>query len=482
MKSNSIPFAIVVLTGCFNVGVSAQQIATPTPAAKPLISAGLLNDYLRDLTPALTNWDIGGQVRARFESKSGFAVPGAGANAVDFSQLTPDNNYWLLREKLHVGWKPTSWLNLYGEGRNSVSYDDKRRPEPEEDVIDLNQAYFVLGNAKEFPITAKVGRQELSYGDERLVGAFDWNNIGRVFDAVKLRYENDTLWVDAFTSRVVLANDGVFNVDNDYDWFSGLYASTRTIIPKQETQLYFLARNTSPQSPTATTGSPQAGGPTARDIYTTGLRFKSLPGQFGGWDYDAELAGQFGSFYSTTLTNDLDHLAFAAHAAGGYTWKDTSWSPRLGLEYNYASGDNSPTDGDHGTFENLFPTNHKFYGYMDFVSWQNIHNVRFTSAVKPVKGLTVTLDYHLFWLAETSDYFYAVNGSARTTGGYGITPNNGSFAGSEIDLVATYVFKNWLNVQAGYGHFFRGDYVKESLTASGSQDANWFYGQLTLNF
>ncbi|MFO1512444.1 MAG: alginate export family protein [Verrucomicrobiota bacterium] len=482
MKSNSIPVAIVVLAGFFNTDVSAQPIATPAPATTPPISAGLLNDYLRNLTPALTNWDFGGQVRARFESKSGFAVPGAGANAVDFSLLTPDNNYWLLREKLHLGWKPTSWLVLFAEGRNSASYNDKRTPEPEEDSTDLNQAYLVVGNAKEFPITAKVGRQELIYGDERLVGASDWNNLGRVFDAAKLRYENDAFWVDAFASRVVLANDGVFNVDNDYDWFSGLYASTRTIIPKQETQLYFLARNTGAQSPTATTGSPQAGGPTARDIYTAGFRIKSLPGQFGGWDYDAECAGQFGDFYDATLTNDLNHLAFAAHAGGGYTWTEAMGTPRLGLEYNFASGDSNPTDGKHGTFENLFPTNHKFYGYMDFFSWQNLHNVRFTSALKPVKGLTVTLDYHLFWLANTEDFFYTVNGAARRTGGYGINANNGNFAGSEVDLVATYTVKNWANVQAGYGHFFRGDYVKESLVASGSQDANWFYAQVALNF
>jgi hypothetical protein len=482
MNANSIRAALALLATISDVSLFAQQPTPPAPVAKAAASAGVLNDFFRDHQPAFTNWDIGGQVRARFESKSGFAVPGAGANAVDFSQLTPDNNYWLLREKIHLGWKPTSWLNLYGEARDSSSYDDKRTPEPEEDSIDLNQAYLVLGNAKQFPITAKVGRQELSYGDERLVGAFDWNNLGRVFDAAKVRYENDTFWVDAFASRVVLADDNNFNVANDYDWFSGLYASTRTIIPKQETQLYFLARNTSAQSPTATTGSPQAGGPTARDIYTAGFRVKSLPGQFGGWDYDAECAGQFGSFYDATLTNDLNHLAFAAHAGGGYTWTETIGKPRLGLEYNFASGDDNPTDGDHETFENLFPTNHKFYGYMDFVSWQNLHNVRFTSSVKPVKNLTITLDYHLFWLANTEDYFYAVNGAARRTGGYGINSNNGNFAGSEIDLVATYTVKNWASVQAGYGHFFRGDYVKESLTATGSQDADWLYAQVTLNF
>jgi Alginate export len=295
-----------------------------------------------------------------------------------------------------------------------------------------------------------------------------------------LRFENDTLWVDAFVSRVVLVNDHHFNVANDYDWFSGVYASTRTLVPKQETQLYLLARNTDAKSPTATTGRPQAGGPPARDIYTLGLRVKSLPGEFAGWDYDAELAGQFGNFYDPGLASRLGHEAFAAHIAGGYTCPHASWSPRLGLEYNYASGDSNPADGTHETFENLFPTNHKFYGYMDFASWQNLHNVRLTASAKPVKGLTVTLDYHLFWLADTADFFYAVSGVARSTGGYGRNPANDSFAGSELDCVASYVIKPWATAQAGYGHFFRGGYVKDSLAAS--QDADWFYLQAIINF
>ena len=442
----------------------------------------MINDLLRAQEPALTNWDIGGQIRARFESKSGFAVPGAGANAVDFSRATPNNNYLLMREKIHVGWKPSPWLSFFAEGRDSSTYKDKRAPEPEEDVIDLHQAWIGLGDAKQFPLTAKVGRQELNYGDERLIGAFDWNNLGRVFDAAKLRFENPDVWVDGFASRVVLANDGQFNVPNDYDWFSGGYASTRTLLPWQETQLYLLARNTAAGSPTATTGSPQAGGPAKRDIYTPGLRVKSLPGKFAGWDYDAELAGQWGNFYDTTLLRTLDHQAFAAHVGGGYTWTKPVSTPHVGLEYNYASGDGNSTDGNHGTFENLFPTNHKFYGYMDFVSWQNIHNPRVSASVKPIKGLTVTGDYHLFWLADTADNFYSVAGAPRRTGGYGINAANSSFVGSEIDLIATYAVKQWAVLQGGYGHFFRGDYVKQSLAATGSKDADWLYIQAVLNF
>ena len=119
---------------------------------------------------------------------------------------------------------------------------------------------------------------------------------------------------------------------------------------------------------------------------------------------------------------------------------------------------------------------------MDFVSWQNIHNVRFTASAKPIKGLTLTTDYHLFWLADTSDYFYTVSGSPRKTGGYGIKPANDSFVGSELDIVASYQVKSFVVAQLGYGHFFIGDYVKQSLTATGSQDADWIYAQLAFNF
>jgi len=48
--------------------------------------------------------------------------------------------------------------------------------------------------------------------------------------------------------------------------------------------------------------------------------------------------------------------------------------------YEIKRGGN-PRDGKHQTFENLFPTNHKLYGYMDFVGWRNIHNPRLSAAI-----------------------------------------------------------------------------------------------------
>lgn len=467
----------------------ALASGTTTSSSGPKFSTSstsLVNQWLREQSAAARVWDLGGQFRVRFEHREHYAASGI-PGAVDFRDVggNSDNTYLLLREKIHLGYAPRSWFSGFAEARDSSSQGDDRRPSPDTDTFDLHQAYVVLGNAGQFPVSAKVGRQEMIYGDERLIGVSDWSNTQRVFDAAKLRFENKNVWVDGFIGRVVLVDDNNFNVANDYDFFSGVYASTRTLVPKQETQLYFLARNASTASPSAIgTGLPASlTGASPRNIYTIGARIKSLPGQLGGWDYDAEVAGQFGRFKFTAAGPSLDHQAFAAHLAGGYTWTNAFGSPRFGVEYNYASGDSDPTDGDHGTFENLFPTNHKSYGYMDFFSWQNLHDVRLAMALKPSNKLTVTADYHVFWLADRNDFFYQVNGAPRTSGGYGINPNAGSHAGSEIDLVATYTIRPFAVAQAGYGHFFAGDYVEASLRgAGGAADADFAYVQLVLNF
>ena len=454
-------------------------------------SAGLINDWLRQDNPAMTAWDIGAQVRLRYEIRDNFGIAGS-PGSVDFRRngADVDNAYFLDRVKPHIGYT-SPWFSAYVEGRSSGSTGDDRNPNPDSDgIMDLYQAYVTIGNHKEFPISLKVGRQELSYGDERLIGVADFNNVPRTFDGAKLRYQNSWIAADLFVARVVLARDNHFNMPNDYDWFSGIYTSTK-VIPKQVTEVYLLSRNTSPQSlrANAPTGP---NGPSARDIYTLGVRMKSNIGELAGWDYMLELMGQYGHFNDPTAPAladaSLEHLAYAMAAVGGYTWKDAPWSPRLGLEYDFASGDSNPRDNKHETFENLFPTNHKFYGYMDFFSLENIHDIRLTTSAKPLPRITLLGEAHGFWLADTHDSFYTVAGARRGTlaptagTGYGINPGYSSFVGSEVDLIATYAFAPQGTFEVGYGHFFRGDYVKQSLSAIGSADANWVYIQTKFAF
>ncbi|HEY1170889.1 MAG TPA: alginate export family protein [Verrucomicrobiae bacterium] len=483
-----------LLTSAFVLAVAGSLYAgdyTVTGPVRP--SQGFLNDYLRKDDPYMTAWDIGAQVRLRYEVKDNFVIAGA-PGSLDFraNNADVDNSYLLTRVRPRVGYTG-EWFSAMVEGRHSSSTGDDRNPNPESDgPMDLHQAFVTIGNHKEFPVSLKVGRQELSYGDERLVGAFAWNNIGRTFDAAKLRWQNPWFAADIFTSRLVVPDDNNFNVSNEYETFSGIYATTKKI-PKQSTDIYFLARNANAQSPSLQLGN-LVPTPSARDIYTIGIRGKSNPGEIGNWDYTYELMGQFGHFNDTALpaaTASLSHEAYAVFAGGGYTWTEMSMTPRVGLEYNFATGDSNPTDGKHETFENLFPTNHKFYGFMDFVSLQNIHNVRLQSSIKPLPRLTILLEGQFFWLADTSDNFYTVAGARRggiaaTPGGtgYGINPSYSSYVGSEVDFVVTYAVSPHITVEAAYAHFFRGDYVKQSLSgaAFGSTDANYFYLQTNFSF
>jgi hypothetical protein len=480
-------------------GATNSSAAPAAAAADP----GLVNSWLRGQSASFNAWDLGGQLRARFEHAEYLDAPGAPGmdtkhGPVDFrsSGGDPRNDHLLLRELVHIGYTPVPWANFYVEGRDSTSTGDDRDPNPDSDNLALHQAYVRLGDPKQFPLIAKVGRQELIYGDERLIGASDWTNVKRTFDALKVRYETDQFWVDAFTSRPVVVWDDHFNESNDYDIFSGLYASSTTLVPVQESQLYFLARNTDAQSPQCYGPTPDPQGASPRDIYTVGTRVKSLPGKLGSWDYATEVAYQFGRFKETTkgapaavANKNLDQQAYAASVGGGYTWKQAFGTPHVGVEYVYSSGDSNPTDNTHGTFDNLFPTNHKFYGIMDLFSWQNVQIIHPSISLKPAKGLTVSADYRVFWLADTADSFYTNKGARRggllpTNGsGFGINPDASNFLGSEIDLVANYSFKSYASLQAGVGHFFTGSYIDSSLAAvGGASDATFVYGQFTFKF
>ena len=137
---------------------------------------------------------------------------------------------------------------------------------------------------------------------------------------------------------------------------------------------------------------------------------------------------------------------------------------------------------------NLFPTNHKFYGFADFASLQNLHDLRFFSSIKPYSRLTLLAEAHLMWLADTHDNFYTVTGARRggiaaTPGtGYGINPGYGSELGAETDLVATWALSPYISIEAAYCHFFRGSYVKDSLSSIKSQDADYVYLQTQFSF
>lgn len=493
----------------FVFSFAGTVFAQSLPATPPRPFPGLLNEHLRADNPSLGSWDVGVNVRLREEDKEEAGTTQAGSNW-DFSERPQDNNhneYQLLRVMPRIGYTST-WFTAFAEGRSSYSYGDKRYNPTAPGVglserdgpIDLHQAYLLLGNQKQSPFSLKIGRQELAYGDQRLVGPSRWLNVPRTFDAIKVRYQSTNLAVDLFTGGVVYVDHNAINKSNTQDVFSGLYLNFLTLSPRNLVETYLLARNVNRGIVTDDWSGVAAPArfTAPQDLYTAGFRFKSKPTSYGPWDYTVEMMYQFGNrtavFPATTVAaalaaKRLDQSAYAVIAQAGYTWSKQKGAPRLAVTYSFGSGDKDAADGKSSTFQNLFPSNHLLYGSMDLSSLQNLHDFRIAYTIKPIPAVTLSLEGHVQYLAQTTDFWYNVAGVPRNfTGaaagsgaGYRVNPSYGHHLGNELDLLAGWTLTRYALLEVGVSHYFRGEYIKQSLRAVGSHDASAAYVQLTLN-
>ncbi|HEY4300978.1 MAG TPA: alginate export family protein [Candidatus Didemnitutus sp.] len=484
---------------------AAAQYVPPSP---PLPVPGIIDDYLRKSDPALPGLDVGVNFRVRGEDKDFAGSTHAGSNFDFFAHppTTNSNSYWLERVMARIGYTG-DWISAVVELRSSYSFSDNRytatapgKALTENDgPLQLEQGYVQFGNLKKSPVVVKIGRQILAYGEQRLVGPAFWLNVPHVFDAVKVRYQNSFLGADVFASRLVYTENDSFDKSNSHDTLSGLYLDFPGLSKKAVVETYLFARNVSRGIVNDDwSGVPAPFRFTApQDLYTLGFRTKSKPGAHGPWDYGLELMLQQGDrtavFPATTVAAArvaprLDQNAWAFVAQGGYTWT-SPLKPRLALIVSAASGDRSAADHDSQTFQNIIGSNHGLYGAMDMSGLQNLIDYRLSASLKPTAKTSIAIDLHQQYLQSTTDFWYNVAGVPRNTAGaaagsgrgFGINPGYSPDLGRELDVVGGWNVTRGVLLEAGVGHFYRGEYVKESLRVVGSKDATYGYIQATIN-
>lgn len=461
------------------------------------------------------------QVRERFQKSDNWLDFNSNNNARDDAGL-------LQRLRLGLTLKPTDWFTFYSQMEDSRTFfDDSNTFKPNvgtfvpnsqreyitnNDPVALRQAYVQFDNSFGQPLSFKFGRQVLSYGDERLVGGFDWDNNARVFDAIKTQYKGKDYTVDGFAAYVVPHQSENFDVPDTHDLFGGVYATT-DLVPKVTSDYYLFWRSkdkvNTPTTFTPSDNQTEGNAAPDGDYATLGTRWKSKPKAFGPWDFGFEGAVQAGSIvnpqgfatYKPVLggtqinTGRENLLAGMAHVEGGYTLTKVDWTPRFFTSLDYASGDGSPGGNTSTTFQNLYPTNHPLYGIMDRFSLQNMEQITVGVIAKPTDKLTLKLDWHNSWLNSTKDEWRAANQSAfgpSLKGGVGsgssryanaLAGDPSNYVGSEADLIATYKVTKWCTLQAGGGHFFAGSYIRETQPATQQvDDANFVYSQVQFDF
>jgi hypothetical protein len=308
--------------------------------------------------------------------------------------------------------------------------------------FDLRQAFLDVGNAKA-SLAARLGRQEIVFGDQRLVGHAGWLNVGRTFDAARITLRSKAAQIDLFAASVVRIMDDEFDKSGNGNRFAGAYVSTPRILPRGTAEPYvFWRRDANLRAETGVFGN--------LDQVTTGARLVGkLPARL---DYNVEMDIQRGGLGPDSVRAWAGHWQLRETLPGKTT-------PHVTGEYNFASGDADPTDGIRGTFDQLYPTAHDKYGLADQVGWRNIHHLRMGFDISPIKATPIAVNYHSYWLAEARDALYAASGAALARVIKGAASTR---VGQELDLQMSRPLSAQLALTAGYSHLFAGPFLKEA--------------------
>ncbi|MDA8563082.1 alginate export family protein [Mariniblastus sp.] len=392
--------------------------------------------------------DIGGQFRHRYHSEQGMGRQ-AGVGASGFQDTL--NTFSLYRARLYANYKVNEDLRFYAEGIYAdVDADDDYIPRG----IDINRGDF-LNLFADIAITentiARIGRQELLYGNQRFISPLDYANTRRTFDGVRTITKKNDVQLDMFYSQFVPADPTSFdNPDENRDFYGG-YA-TFTGNENSTVDMYVIGSNN--DNPGAITNN--------FSLQTYGSRI------FGKFKnnvlYETEAA------YQTGIQRGLDanHEAYAFTAGLGYKFANHPWQPVLWGFYDFASG-NDTGDDDFNRFNDLFPLGHKYLGFIDAVARSNISSPNVRLAMTPTNRLSLLLWYHHFDADESGDI---IPGVAFPTA-QSLDSND---FGNEIDFTANYKLTSRASILAGYSHLFR------DAKILGDTDADFFYLQTTVNF
>ncbi len=228
--------------------------------------------------------------------------------------------------------------------------------------LDLHQAYIQIDRLVGLPIEVRLGRQQLSFGHERLVGEYDWHNIGRAFDAMNVQWGGEQQRLNLWLAQV---RDHTAPTVARNQEFAGAYFTSQRFLPFSLEAYWLLLYDARNFESIANPATPGRQDEPSYDLtmHTLGLRMSRASGRHLQFDFEA--AYQFGGRGFRAIRA----YGLALHV--GYVF-EMKWRPALHVGYMLGSGDKQSNDGKSETFANLFPNAHGFLGAMDYASWSNI--------------------------------------------------------------------------------------------------------------
>ena len=310
--------------------------------------------------------------------------------------------------------------------------------------------------------SVKIGRMDLDYDNARFLGDLDWAAQGRSHYAFLISFKNDS-------SDLRLDVGGAFNQIG--------------FEPTKLSETFYAGVNNYKTMQFAWLHKKFAGAKLSMLIHNDGRQVASDSSlamrQTYGLIGSGKVAGLDvgGEFYFQGGKNgaDTDVSAFLVSA---YATIKTGITP-LTLGFDYVSG-TSVNDNKDKSFNPLYGTNHKFYGYMDYFYVGNAHGQQGNIA-----GL---LDVHVKTRFKTGAKSSLVanthifNSAAELYNPTDADQSESKYLGTEVDLVFNMNPDKNVNFNLGYSQMFAGASMELVKATPGDHTSfnNWVW--LMINF
>ena len=377
------------------------------------------------------------QLRPRFELRNGYKSPLLdGQNPAAFVSQRSRLNLNFKKDKLDVK------LSL----QNVAAWGDVPTSTPKsKNGVAIYEAWARYKFTPMFHL--KIGRQVISYDNQRIFGEIDWAQQGQSHDAAVFTIAPKKHTFDigaALNSDAETLIQTAYSVPT-YKMMQFLHYSTTV----KAFKINLLAVNTGyeyvkPDLKLRTDFS---------QTYGTYLVFKK-----NKWDANLSAYGQSGTKNKNTVA------AYNAGANVSYSFTE-NWN--LGLGYEYLSGksqlDSSSTVK---SFQPLFGTNHGFNGFMDYFYVGNHQNsVGLQDAYLKLnfkKGKwTTSLVPHVFYAAQS-----IVDSTAKVMD---------SYLGTEFDFTLAYAFQSDVVLTCGYSQMLGTKSMERIKGGNVNRTTNWAY-------
>ncbi len=351
------------------------------------------------------------------------------------------DGYILNRFLLHADFHASKFFRAFVQLQSSNA-NSRIDPSPvDSDPLEVHQGFVDLNliSEKNKQLIFRAGRQELSYGSQRLVAVRDGPNNRQSFDGAKAILGFTNYRADLFYSHYVVAQDGIFDdYSNKKRQFWGSYFVINKIPVVKNIDLYYLGYQR------ANANFDDASGKELR--HSVGTR---IWGKYDEWRYDAEAVYQFGD------VDSKDIKAWPVSLNTGYQFSSVILKPEFGFKVELISGDKTNGDNELNTFNPLFPRG-AYFGLASVIGPSNLVDFHPSISFELAKNIDWVIDYDMFWRYSNEDGIYGPNTIM-------IYPGNATSAkeiGKQLESEIIYTPNQYLYFRVEATWFKAGDFLK----------------------